>query len=146
MSSMIAARVLSREERADIAWVKTNTSPGSRFLILDKHDNPVYSPLTEWFPALAERRSIATIQGTEWLPGKDNFVQRFRAIEGVHYCLFQNAACIDGFLPNLPDGVYDYILLSVKDTRAPLLEDLHADPRFTPVYSSTPVYIFRVDR
>lgn len=146
MSSTVAARVLSWEERAAIEWVKTNTSPNSRFLILDKYDNPVYSPLTEWFPALAKRRSIATIQGTEWLPDKANFVQRFHAIEGVHYCLFQNVECIDQFQPHLPGGAYDYILLSVKDARTPLLEDLNADKKFTPVYSSTPVYIFRTNR
>jgi hypothetical protein len=145
MSNAVSYRVLSAEERTASEWARSNTSADSRFLILDVYDNPVHSPLPEWFPALSERRSVATIQGTEWLAGEKNWVNYFDAISGVHSCLYQTVECVYKIQDKLPDD-YDYIVLSIKDDHNPLLESLNTSGDFTPVYSSVSVHIFRVNR
>ncbi len=145
MSDMISRRVLGAEERAALEWAALHTSPESRFLVLDEVDNPVYSPLTEWFPALAERRSVATIQGTEWLGGERNFTRVFPFVKEAHECFTRDAVCLDQIRAGPLDD-FEYVLLSVKMERNPLLDSLRGSEAFTPVYSSATTYIFRVGR
>jgi hypothetical protein len=143
VSNTLAHQVLSAEERAAINWVKSNTKPADRFLILDQQPNPLHSPLTEWFPALAERRSITTIQGTEWLGGEMNYVNNYDAIVDVSKCLYQNVECI--YKIQLADN-YDYIMLSVIGGTSPLGDSLNASGDFTLAYSSESIRIFRTEK
>lgn len=142
VSNTLSLQVLSAEERKAIQWVRSHTNPADRFLILDQQPNPLHSALTEWFPALAERRSVATIQGTEWLAGEKNYVNYYDAIAEVQGCLYQNFECVDKMKGDLPDD-YDYILLSVKGGKSPLGNSLSARSDFALAYSSEAIQIFR---
>jgi hypothetical protein len=73
VSNTLSYQVLGTEEFKAIGWVNANTKATDNFLILDEQSNPLLSPFTEWFPALTDRRSIATIQGTEWLEGNRHY-------------------------------------------------------------------------
>ncbi|MBL8103362.1 MAG: hypothetical protein JNM02_12580 [Anaerolineales bacterium] len=146
VSDRLSHQVLSAEERHAIEWAKANTELDERFLILDEEGNPLLSPLTEWFPALAERRSVATIQGTEWLSGKENYNELYEAITDIHQCLYQDVNCLLNLQDGLPDN-YDYILLAGKQQNAsghPLLASLKETPSFTLVYASPNINIFKV--
>jgi hypothetical protein len=46
--------------------VKQNTPPTATFVVLTPVDWEVRDPVLEWFPALAERASLLTYQGSEW--------------------------------------------------------------------------------
>jgi hypothetical protein len=61
-------RALSAEERKAMEWVAANTSEDSRFLVLSSALHWQKDYVAEWFPALAGRHSIITVQGHEWLP------------------------------------------------------------------------------
>ncbi|MBE0672287.1 MAG: hypothetical protein IH588_17060 [Anaerolineales bacterium] len=146
VSDRLSHQVLSAEERKAIEWAKANTELDERFLILDEEGNPLLSPLTEWFPALAERRSVATIQGTEWLPGEENYNELYGAVTDIHQCLYQDVNCLLKLQDELPDD-YEYILLSGKQQNAsghPLLASLKETPSFTLVYASPTISIFKV--
>ena len=60
---------LPSSERTAMQWVKANTPVTSRFILLTGETSWEIDPASEWFPALAERVSMTTVQGTEWLPG-----------------------------------------------------------------------------
>jgi hypothetical protein len=143
VSNTLSYQVLSPEELKAISWVGSNTNSTDRFLVLDEQGNILHSPLTEWFPALAERRSLTTIQGTEWLDGKNSYVNQYDTIAGIHQCLFANVECIHELQDGLPDK-YEYILLSVKGGQSPLIDSLNNSSDFSLVYSSVPVKIFHV--
>ena len=146
VSNTLSYQVLGEEERKAIDWAKANTDLGDNFLILDEQGNPLLSPLTEWFPALAERRSIATIQGTEWLSEDRHYNEIYSAITDIHQCLYQDVNCLLELHDELPDN-YEYIMLSTKQQNGSngiaLFASLKEHPEFTLVYTSSSIYIFK---
>jgi hypothetical protein len=71
ITSMSALRVfsLTRDELDGMAWVKQHTPADAAFLVMPVDQWATDRP-AEWFPALAERRSLSTVQGSEWLRGQ----------------------------------------------------------------------------
>jgi hypothetical protein len=84
---------ISADDRAGLAWVNRLVPEGSSFLVVP--DTPFWevSKITEWFPALTEHISVATVQGSEWLD-EDGF-QRARAIHQAAFeCGNGTVACL----------------------------------------------------
>lgn len=140
VSNTLSFQRLNLEERKAIEWAKASTDPASQFMILDQQENPLLSPLTEWFPALAERRSIATIQGTEWLSGSDHYAKKVTAIREAHDCLFQGVDCLTMAQNQLAEQ-YDYIMLSGSEY-SPLLAELRTNSDFVLAYESEDIHVF----
>jgi hypothetical protein len=57
---------LSRDTRTAMEWTRTGTSPEARFLVLTSADSWWADRTAEWFPQLADRASLTTVQGLEW--------------------------------------------------------------------------------
>lgn len=57
---------LSPGHRDAMSWVAQHTSATSSFLVLPTHAW-ARDTVSEWFPTLTQRRSLATVQGAEWL-------------------------------------------------------------------------------
>ena len=74
-----------------MAWVTHNTPPDSRFLILTGHVDAMTDPVQEWFPALADRHSVTTLQGLEWLLRGD-FVTRWDQLSALQRC--EETGCV----------------------------------------------------
>jgi hypothetical protein len=79
-------RSLSSETRSAMAWVRTETEPGSRFVVLSGRYWAVDAE-AEWFPALANRRSIATVQGSEW---QGRYVELVERATELPRCVVEN--------------------------------------------------------
>lgn len=58
---------LSKNDLAAINWAKANAPADAQFLVMPTNQWAMDAP-AEWFPALAERSSVTTVQGAEWLP------------------------------------------------------------------------------
>lgn len=58
-------RALSPDARAGLRWIASETPTDASFLVMDGEPWPL-DAVSEWFPNLAHRRSLATVQGTEW--------------------------------------------------------------------------------
>ena len=69
---------VSPAEREAMAWVAANVSADSRFVVLSASRDWWTDPVGEWFPAIAGRTSVATPNGTEWIP-RGEFARRLRA-------------------------------------------------------------------
>jgi hypothetical protein len=67
--SQTALDSLQPAEREAMRWIAANTPMDSTFLVLASTFSWEEDHVGEWFPVLAERRSVLTVQGTEWLPG-----------------------------------------------------------------------------
>jgi len=139
--------VLSSADRAAIKWVAASTPPDSRFLALTWSENAMLSPLLEWFPALSERTNISTVQGREWLPGKQNFEVRLDAYPALYACLNQDADCLDRWVSQQGD-TFNYVYLSLlpapgQPPRQSLLAiSLLQSNRYQLVYQTPEVLIF----
>jgi hypothetical protein len=74
---------VSDDQAAAMEWVRVEVEPETRFIVA-----AVVAwggdEVSEWFPAVAGRQSVATVQGSEWL-GRDSFqAQRDRHREVLH--------------------------------------------------------------
>jgi hypothetical protein len=57
-------------DRQAMQWIAENTPVDSQFMVVSSRWAWEEDQVGEWFPVLAERRSLLTVQGAEWLPGE----------------------------------------------------------------------------
>lgn len=120
---------LSTEQREAMEWVRTETAVDATFVIVSgtrwQHD-----ATSEWFPVIARRHSLATVQGYEWT---DEFADR----AGKHQllqdlCAFRTLGCVQSWLDHFDlEANYIYVpkgqlagLASPGDCCPALREDL----------------------
>lgn len=139
-------------DREAMQWVKENTPPDSRFLVLTGTSSVSCDSVMEWFPALTGRQSIYTVQGTEWTEGS-NFNNYVVSTYDVQDCLKNSdVACLDIATPR---SQYDYLYVSRilrvnnctpigEPETFPFFESsLKSDNAFEMVYESEGVLIYR---
>jgi hypothetical protein len=126
-------------------WVEQNTPTDSRFLILTL-ENPLRDPTSEWFPALSDRTSLATVFGYEWVRD-GRFGERLKRYKDLQGCAYEDAHCLEnwGDENNLS---YDYVYIrrpqqNGAEAQLPLIDFLQATPSYHLIYNSDQVYIFQ---
>ena len=138
---------LSRDERQAMSWVATNTPESSAFLVVTS-DPWGLDRSSEWFPVLAGRVSVATVQGYEWA-GSAKYARRIAQNEAAQACAARGAECLEGwaretgvafthvYLPRRPPVGHDgECCLSLRSS-------LSADPRYLLVYDGPGAVIYR---
>jgi hypothetical protein len=153
---------LSPEERTAMRWVAEETPADSRFLIITGNG---WEPRTgwawgaqsgwaddrvsEWFPVLANRPSVGTVQGTEWFP--DNvFALSAQSYDAAQRCANWTANCLDAWSAEAGRPfTHVYIPKSPFVHRDPntqccqtLLASLREDSRYARVYDGPGAVIF----
>lgn len=106
--------------QAMMDWVRENTPADARFLVLTGQSSVMIDPLQEWFPALAERHSLATQQGYEWTLGVDFFprLDQFSALQKCRDVMCIQVSAEESGL------VFDYLLVEKNEETRPLLASL----------------------
>jgi len=84
---------LSPDERAAMGWVAANMSTEAHYLILGG-DVWASDRTGEWFPLLAQRLSVVTPQGQEWIAGGE-FERRLLAHGQLQGCAWKGLECIE---------------------------------------------------
>ncbi len=133
--------VLPRSDRDAMRWAAAHTHPRSAFLVFA--GNPSWfglDPVSEWFPVLAGRASVATVQGYEWLPGRPFFTRQNR-YKSLRECEGSDVSCLDRW--GADGGArFNYVYLHTPDCCSLLSESLHRSPRYAKVYDAAGVAIF----
>ncbi|HEX5386595.1 MAG TPA: hypothetical protein VFW66_07860 [Gemmatimonadales bacterium] len=134
---------LAPAERSAMAWARTATPAGSRFLVVTSAGWSE-DRAGEWFPSLAERRSIATVQGTEWMPHRE-FARMVTLHEKLQSCAERTERCLDQWFAT--SGLGAEYLFVPKAPRWPccrtLVQDLAASPQWERVFDGPGATIFR---
>jgi hypothetical protein len=140
----LASVTVSIAERAGLNWIHQNTARDSRFVLFTWHDHPIVSPVIEWFPALAERANLTTIQGREWLTGEAHFTPVLNFSVGLQTCIYQDQACVAEKVAARGE-TFDYIWLSLGDPprQSSLSQALQGAPGYELVYQNAEVLIYR---
>ena len=133
-------------------WAGENTPDDSRFLVLTGTTSVSCDSVMEWFPAISGRKSLFTVQGTEWTKGA-GFNEYVRSTYAVQECLANSdVACLDELVDRAD---YDYIYVSKilrVNNCGPLapqrefpyfVESLKLDAGFDVVYETEGVLISR---
>ena len=148
----LAAATLYPPDEEAMRWVRENTPDDSRFLVLTGTTSVSCDSVMEWFPAISGRKSLFTVQGTEWTKGT-GFNAYVRSTYPVQECLANSdVACLD---ENIDRADYDYIYVSKilrVNNCGPLapqrefpyfVESLKLDAGFEAVYETDGVLISR---
>jgi hypothetical protein len=142
---------MKSDERDAMHWVATNTDPGSRFAIVSA-DGWSVDRTSEWFPALAARKSVATVQGSEWITGAGSFARQQEDFLSLQKCANLAPDCLDAWSASTGKS-FDYVYITkippriVKQAKDPCCGALRAalreDPRYSVVYDSSAATIFQ---
>ena len=148
--TQLSNAALNTADQIAMRWVQENTPNDSRFLVLTGTSSVSCDSVLEWFPALTERHSIYTVQGTEWTKGA-GFNEYVRSTYPVQDCLSNgDVSCLDEAVNR---SAYDYIYVSKTlraDSCTPLpnpqsfpyfIESLRATSNFTIVYETDSVIV-----
>lgn len=85
-------QVMPAQNRATMAWIAANTPPSARFMVVTGVGWFIDAN-GEWFPVLAQRVSLGTLQGYEWL-GKDQWLAQGTRNDSLASCATSTAACL----------------------------------------------------
>lgn len=136
VSSLEYARTLPQAHREAMAWVNANTPADSRFLVFPE-DIWIKDRAAEWFPALAKRQSVTTVQGHEWLPG---FAGRGERHFELLDCGGQGLTCLENWSQQHRID-YDYLFFSEAE-KTFLQGQVEHSPEFRVVYEAPGVVIY----
>lgn len=86
-------RSLSDDSVRAMEWARSNTPSDARFLVLTGEEQWQRDALAEWFPAIAERQSVATAQGYEWR-GEAAFQHQNGLADDLQSCWSEDLDCV----------------------------------------------------
>jgi hypothetical protein len=152
-AASMAGNHVSVDERLAMQWIRENTPEESAFLIVTGETNGFCDSTGEWFPALTGRRSLATLQGNEWLKGNAfrDFIGDTQALQA---CARQGLDCIleeagrfttdfDYLYVSLSPPTLDCAPVNASGLTRGLLLELQQSAQFEPVFSSQGAAIFK---
>lgn len=95
---------LSADRREAMAWVASELESDARVAVVSINGWSS-DPDSEWFPRLAQRQSVATVQGSELL-GRAAFEEQVRAHAALQECVIDaSVACLRDWLTRWPADV-----------------------------------------
>jgi hypothetical protein len=84
--------VVTPDQRSAMRWIATEAPTDARFLVAT---DVVWGDdeISEWFPSLAERANLGTVQGSEWL-GRSAFTHQLSVHFAILGCARATATCM----------------------------------------------------
>lgn len=137
---------LNQAERQAMNWIQANLPEGQVFLVVSGISGAGSDYPSEWLPALTDQISLATPQGSEWLPG-DVFRERWQEHDTLQACFNRDGACLDQWAAQIQHS-YNYVLVTPNETgkTGAINEFLKVDAHFQAVFQMDGVAIYRHDQ
>jgi hypothetical protein len=141
---------LEPDEREAMIWIENNT-PRDATVAVVTDEHWARDRAAEWLPVLAERRSIATVQGTEWARGE--FSQQNDLNRELQLCAEGDTACLNEWMAS-NQVEFDYLFLPKRsESMAGMVEHpdeccaalraaLRADARYRVMFDNPGATVF----
>jgi hypothetical protein len=84
---------LDTEQQSAVVWAGENTPNEAVFAVVTNGTFWENDSVSEWFPALTDRRSAATVQGHEWL-GPEAWQRQQEVYDGLQNCARDVLPCV----------------------------------------------------
>jgi hypothetical protein len=136
-------------DRQAMQWISKNTELKDSFLLLSSPSIWQENEWTEWFPVLAQRSSILTVQGSEWLPN-NRFLLQEKTYQAFMSCVPEGLQCIERTAQSM--GVeFTHVFISSREIdrmkqvpyTLPIANELHASPDYQVLYDQDGVAVYR---
>ncbi len=131
---------LTGSQKEAMTWIGQNTPEDASFVLITG-ELPLRDPASDWFPALTERRSTATVFGYEWLHD-GQFAQRIERYSTLQACADQTVECIQEWADKTTTQ-FDYIYIQTDLDFSPLNESLARSGDYTLVYQAQNVSLWK---
>ena len=138
---------LPQSQRKSMQWIRSATQAGSQFAVVSGIRLAGIDYVSEWFPALTDRVSLATPQGYEWFPGQV-FDTRWDLHTDLQDCVHREVRCLEDWAAR-GQTAYTHVYLAkdasfAGDTGAPegLYRSLLSSPDYEVIYDQEGVAIF----
>jgi hypothetical protein len=125
---------LTEGQRTAMQWIAEQTPPESAFLVVPRSPWQVDKE-SEWFPVLAGRRSLATVQGTEWSTD-GGFDTSVFVYDRAWDCGYQDTSCLTAWVET-SGRQFTHVYVTYNgglQCCTSLLESLENDPNYLKVY------------
>jgi hypothetical protein len=132
-------RRLSTADQEAMAWARAQTPPESRFALATGEEAWEIDPLSEWFPALSGRSSLATVQGSEWSAG--GYTETQAGYHALQNCLHEDVGCLETWLQQR-NVQADYVYLADSQKELPLYRSLNSSDVYEIVFYNSGVVLF----
>lgn len=148
-TAFLASASLTSISGGDIAamrWIQANTSAEARFIVLAGEKSADIDTI-EWFPALTERVSVNTNEGTEWSETVEG-VSDLDTITRVQACTLESMACITDWAAQT-GSEWNYLYLSAPaalledGTPTRLVRELNDSASFSKVFENSAALVYR---
>jgi hypothetical protein len=134
---------LQRPDLEAMEWVKANTPENGKFILITREE-ALRDPSSEWFPALAERKSLATVFGYEWTADHP-FERSISQYEALQNCAYRDTTCLETWAQQTRLAFTYVYIRKINDAGAsqiPLSVYLAISPDYELVYESDEIAIF----
>jgi uncharacterized membrane protein len=143
-SRILRHATLTAPDLEAMNWIKSNTPPDANFLLITG-GQPLLDPVSDWFPSISERTSVATVFGREWV-NDGRFGARIRDYVAVQACAAQGVACVQEWARDT-QLTFDYVLVTRsmvnESSIPPLAFSLALSDSFERAYEGAGVVVFR---
>jgi hypothetical protein len=134
LSEVGILQTLGPGQRAAMEWIDEHTPPDARFLVIPRGEWQTDEE-AEWFPVLARRTSVATVQGSEWV-ANGVFGAQIEAFDAAWDCGYTTSLCLDRWEYDY-EMPFDYVYIPADEGVGccrTLVESLIGDPRYELLY------------
>lgn len=139
----LSTKKVSTDARNAFEWISNNTPKEAGFLVITGSTSLFSDHNNEWFPYLADRKSLTTIQGMEWLQSID-FQKKNDLLIDIQNCVNspETLTCIEtNASENRLD--YDYIVVQKNGKNiGNLLSELLREDSYKKVYETAESAVF----
>ena len=147
-SEMQVLTSLGSADRAAMTWVASSTPRDARVLVVTGSAWPS-DRIAEWFPVLAARRSVATVQGSEWLPNAE-YDRRYANSETLAACAAREVSCVEQWATETRTSFSHLYVPKTEGTNGTpgaacctsLIASASTDPRYRRIYDGPGAAVF----
>jgi hypothetical protein len=135
---------LTAADRAAMKWVADNLPHQSRFIVLTGEPETFADAISEWFPVLSKSKSVATVQGYEWMPGLP-FRQKLIQYYDLQACMNKTYKCVEQW-EEKTNNQSDYFFISLdglSKNKNALLTSFMESENYQLAHQEMDVYIFK---
>lgn len=145
-SGVLNSLPISPEDREVMQWISEHTPKNSRVYVQSGANAWHNDYVAEWFPAIANRVSVTTVQGTEWL---SVYHEKIDAYNASIECRYADLTCIRAWAKD-NNIQFEYILLAStawpysNTVNSPLLSSLLESNDYIKVYNKGNSTLFQL--
>ena len=133
---------LTDEVNEAFIWIEGNTASDTSFLIYPSVESNRFwwnDYLSEWFPVVAKRHSVSTVQGYEWIP--ELFEKKVFSYYNLRTCDKPGPVCVE-IWEKYNEQEIDYVVIDTEEDRPDFVNSFSLSNKYSLYYENSRLVVF----